>query len=66
MNNLLSPVRFCEALREVPERAVVVEVAPHALLAAVLRRALPDAAHVPLVRRNAADACRHLLAAVGK
>lgn len=68
MNNLLSPVRFADALREVPARAIVVEVAPHALLQAVLKRALPapGAAHVPLVRRDAADGCAHLLAAVGR
>lgn len=66
VNNLLSPVRFAEALRSVPESALVVEVAPHALLQAVLKRALPGAAHVPLVRRDAPDAARHLLAALGK
>lgn len=68
MNNLLSPVRFAEAIREVPERAVLVEVAPHALLQAVLKRARPApvAAHVPLVRRDAADAATHLLSALGR
>ncbi|XP_022830419.1 fatty acid synthase [Spodoptera litura] len=66
VNNLLSPVRFADALREVPARALLVEVAPHALLQAVLKRALPGAAHVPLVRRDAADALQHLLAAAGR
>lgn len=68
VNNLLSPVRFAEALRAVPERALLVEVAPHALLQAVLRRArpAPAAAHVALVRRDAGDAARQLLAAVGR
>ncbi|XP_049874376.1 fatty acid synthase [Pectinophora gossypiella] len=66
VNNLLSPVRFAEALAQVPERALLVEVAPHALLQAVLRRARPQAALVPLVRRDAPDALRHLLGAVGK
>ncbi|XP_045766807.1 fatty acid synthase [Maniola jurtina] len=68
VNNLLSPVRFAEALRAVPARAVLVEVAPHALLQAVLKRALPApaAAHVPLVRRDAPDACAHLLSALGR
>ncbi|XP_041987847.1 fatty acid synthase [Aricia agestis] len=66
VNNLLSPVRFAEALRHVPERALVLELAPHALLQAVLKRALPDAAHVPLVRRDAPDALVHLLCALGR
>lgn len=32
VNNLLSPVLFQEALSLVPDNAVVVEIAPHALL----------------------------------
>lgn len=32
VNNLVSPVLFQEALSLVPENAVVVEIAPHALL----------------------------------
>lgn len=57
VNNLLSPVRFADAIKEVPARAVVVEVAPHALLQAVLKRAVPaPALHVPLVRRDHPDA----------
>lgn len=68
MNNLLSSVRFADAVREIPERVILVEVAPHALLQAVLKRArpAPAAAHVPLVRRDAPDACAHLLAALGR
>ncbi|KAH9630195.1 hypothetical protein HF086_010701 [Spodoptera exigua] len=66
VNNLLSPVRFADALRSVPARALVVEVAPHALLQAVLKRALGGAAHVALVRRDAPDALAHLLAAAGR
>ncbi|CAK1550869.1 unnamed protein product [Leptosia nina] len=68
VNNLLSPVRFAEALQAVPERAILVEIAPHALLQAVLKRArpAPSAAHVPLVRRDASDPCAHLLAALGR
>ncbi|KPJ07407.1 Fatty acid synthase [Papilio machaon] len=66
VNNLLSPVRFAEALGEVPERALLLEVAPHALLQAVLRRARPLAAHVPLLRRDAPDLAAHLLAAAGR
>ncbi|XP_075979207.1 fatty acid synthase-like, partial [Anticarsia gemmatalis] len=68
VNNLLSPVRFADALREVPARAIVVEVAPHALLQAVLKRALPapGAAYVPLVRRDAPDTLVHLLSALGR
>ncbi|KAI8423490.1 hypothetical protein MSG28_012604, partial [Choristoneura fumiferana] len=66
VNNILSPVRFADALRAIPEHAIVVEVAPHALLNAVLRRALPSATHVPLVRRNHPEPLSHLLQALGR
>ncbi|XP_061706554.1 fatty acid synthase-like [Cydia pomonella] len=66
VNNLVSPVRFASVLAVVPARALLLEVAPHALLQAIVRRALPDALHVPLVRRDAPDSLVHLLAAVGK
>lgn len=61
-------MRFADAIREIPARAIVIEVAPHALLQAVLKRALPapGAAHVPLIRRDAPDALVHLLSAIGK
>ncbi|XP_037572242.1 fatty acid synthase [Dermacentor silvarum] len=32
VNNLVSPVLFCEALKHVPRDAIVVEIAPHCLL----------------------------------
>nr|UEN71130.1 fatty acid synthase 2 [Glyphodes pyloalis] len=67
VNNLLSPVRFADAIKEIPSRALVVEVAPHALLQAVLKRAVPaPAAHVGLVRRDHPDSRIHLLSALGK
>ena len=65
-NNLLSPVLFEEGLRSVPGRAMLVEIAPHGLLQAILKRAMPDALHVPLTQRGHADPMRFLLGAVGK
>ncbi|XP_061721608.1 fatty acid synthase-like [Cydia pomonella] len=65
-NNLLSPVLFEETSRLIPKNAVLVEVAPHGLLQAILKRAMPSCANVPLTRRGHADNTRFLLEAIGQ
>lgn len=53
VNNLLSPVLFREALQHVPSDAILVEIAPHCLLQAVLRRAVGSSANcLGLMKRN--------------
>ncbi|XP_047989655.1 fatty acid synthase-like [Leguminivora glycinivorella] len=64
-NNLLSPVLFEEASRLIPKDAVLVEVAPHGLLQAILKRAMPSCANIPLTRRGHSDNARFLLEALG-
>lgn len=66
VNNLLSPVLFYEALKHVPENAIVIEIAPHALLQAIIKRAVPKAASIGLTKRGAPDLAAHLLASIGK
>ncbi|XP_063616349.1 fatty acid synthase-like [Cydia splendana] len=66
VNNFTSPVRFATALAHVPENALVVELAPHAQMQAVLKSSLPDAVHIPLLRREALDTLVHFLTGVGK
>lgn len=39
-NNACSPVLFYEALQKVPPNAITIEIAPHALMQAILRRNL--------------------------
>ncbi|KAL1467983.1 hypothetical protein MTO96_041785, partial [Rhipicephalus appendiculatus] len=52
-NNFLTPVLFREALTHVPEDAIVVEIGPHCLLQAILRRALtPHATCLGLMKRH--------------
>lgn len=66
VNNLLSPVLFAEALEKIPADAVVVEVSPHGLLQAILRRSMPQAVPIPLIRKDAKCPLRHFLEALGK
>ncbi|XP_052738819.1 fatty acid synthase-like [Bicyclus anynana] len=66
-NNLLSSVFFEETSRLIPANAVVVEIAPHSLLQAILKRSLPESCKlVPLTRRGHPDNAQFLLEAIGK
>lgn len=66
VNNLLSPVLFADALEKIPAEAVVVEVSPHGLLQAILRRSLTQATPIPLIRKDAKCIHTHFLEAIGK
>lgn len=67
VNNLLSPVLFHEALKHVPENAIVIEIAPHCLLQAILRRSLPPTVtNVALHKRDHNDNLAFLLSSIGK
>lgn len=59
-------VLFVGALEKIPADAVVVEVSPHGLLQAILRRSLPQATPISLIRKDASCVQRHFLEAVGK
>ncbi|KAJ8713074.1 hypothetical protein PYW08_008378 [Mythimna loreyi] len=65
-NNLLNPVLFEETSRLIPSNAVCVEIAPHGLLQAILKRSLPaEIRHIPLTNRSHPDPVLYLLQAVG-
>ncbi|XP_063894600.1 fatty acid synthase [Helicoverpa armigera] len=65
-NNLLNSVLFEEASKLIPENAIVIEIAPHGLLQAILKRSLDKCNHVPLTRRSNSNPVKFLLEAVGK
>lgn len=65
-NNLLSPVLFEETCVHIPSNAVVIEIAPHGLLQAILKRSRTDVSHIPLTQRVFGDSVRYLLTAIGK
>lgn len=67
VNNLLSPVLFHEAVQHIPENAIAIEVAPHCLLQAILRRSLgPTVTNVSLHKRDHVNNLAFLLSNVGK
>ncbi|XP_015126151.1 fatty acid synthase [Diachasma alloeum] len=66
VNNLLSPVLFQEALKHVPNEAVVIEIAPHCLLQAILRRSLPTATPVGLHKKDHGKNLELFLTSLGK
>ncbi|XP_043860025.1 LOW QUALITY PROTEIN: fatty acid synthase [Dromiciops gliroides] len=67
VNNLVSPVLFQEALRHIPDNAVVLEIAPHALLQAVLKRGLkPTCTIIPLMKKDHKDNLEFFLTNIGK
>ncbi|CAG9791684.1 unnamed protein product [Diatraea saccharalis] len=66
-NNLLNPVLFEETSRLIPSNAVLVEIAPHGLLQAILKRSLPvSCKHIPLTRRGHPDNALMVLESIGK
>jgi len=53
VNNLTSQVLFQEALKFVPKNAVLIEIAPHTLLQAILKRSLgSEVVYLGLCKRN--------------
>lgn len=67
VNNLLSPVLFQEALQKVPSNAITIEIAPHCLLQAILKRSLgPDCTFVGLMHRSQQNNLLYILSSLGK
>lgn len=65
-NNLLQPVLFEETVQLLPQDAIVIEIAPHGLLQAVVKKSLPKAVHIPLTQRGHPNNCEFFLTALGK
>ncbi|OAD52584.1 Fatty acid synthase [Eufriesea mexicana] len=67
VNNLLSPVLFYQALSHIPANAIVIEIAPHCLLQAVLRRSLGSSVtNIGLHKRDHPNNLAVLLESIGK
>ncbi|XP_046612929.1 fatty acid synthase [Neodiprion virginianus] len=67
VNNLLSPVLFQEALAHAPDNAITIEIAPHCLLQAILRRSLkPTVTNIGLHKRDHSNNIAFLFNNIGK
>ncbi|XP_061181837.1 fatty acid synthase-like [Saccostrea echinata] len=66
-NNVTHPVLFQEALKHIPDGAVVLEIAPHCLLQAVLKRSLGSKCTViPLMKKDHEDNLDFFLSNIGR
>jgi len=66
-NNLLNAVLFEETSRIIPKNAVTIEIAPHGLLQAILRRSLGSGVtNIALTQRGHRDNTEIVLQAIGK
>lgn len=67
VNNLLSPVLFHSAIQHVPKHGICIEIAPHGLLQAILKRSLgSECTNISLMKRQHADNVQFMLSNVGK
>ncbi|XP_076458650.1 fatty acid synthase-like isoform X1 [Babylonia areolata] len=65
VNNMVSPVLFQEGLRQVPSKALLIEIAPHCLLQAILKRSVRQACCVGLMKKGT-DNVSFFLSALGR
>ncbi|KAL9890869.1 fatty acid synthase-like isoform 1-T1 [Glossina fuscipes fuscipes] len=65
-NNLLNSVLFEESFALLPNNALTIEIAPHGLLQAILKRSMPNGVHIPLTQRGNNNNDVFLLSALGK
>ncbi|KOB68668.1 Uncharacterized protein OBRU01_18097, partial [Operophtera brumata] len=54
-HNILNTVYFEETAKFIPDDAIVIEIAPHGLMQAIIKRSHVNCINVPLTRRNEKD-----------
>lgn len=65
-NNMMKPVLFEEASRQLPNNCLTIEVAPHGLLQAIIKKALPSGTHIPLTNRTNKNNLNFFLSSLGR
>lgn len=67
VNNLLSPVLFAETLSHIPHNSIAIEISPHCLMTAILRRSLPSTVtKLNLQNENYKDNLEYFFLNIGK
>lgn len=65
-NNLLGSVLFEETFDMLPNNSMTIEIAPHGLLQAIIKRSMPSGVHIPLTKRGHKENAVFFLTALGK
>ncbi|KAJ8030137.1 Fatty acid synthase [Holothuria leucospilota] len=67
VNNLVSPVRFYDAVRKVPSKAIVIEIAPHGLMQTLLKKSLhAESDYLSLMSRKESDNLHYFMSNIGQ
>lgn len=64
--NLLNPVLFLEVCEKLPKNSLTIEIAPHGLLKAILKRNLRDGIHASLTQRGCDNGVAFLMESFGR
>lgn len=66
-NNFCNTVLFDQIFEHIPDNAIVIEVAPHGLLQAILKRELPKTVTIlDIVNKKSSDIEQYFLSTIGK
>ncbi|KAJ8030668.1 Fatty acid synthase [Holothuria leucospilota] len=67
VNNLVSPVRFYDAVRKIPSKAIVIEIAPHGFMQGMLKRSLHSESDcISLMSKREPDNLRYFMSKIGQ
>lgn len=65
-NNLLGAVLFDEATDDLPKNGIMIEIGPHGLLQAIVKKSLSTLTHIPVTNRFHENNCNFFLSSIGK
>ncbi|KAJ8019037.1 Fatty acid synthase [Holothuria leucospilota] len=67
VNNLVSPVRFYDAVRKIPSKAIVIEIAPHGLMQTLLKKSLhAESDYISLMSKKDPDNLHYFMSNIGQ